>query len=121
MSTNNFLFYATQILAGLVRDLLLFPAWWYTRGLLETAERIMTFWAHSLKALNLLVWMKNIFVPMYGQRDFTGVLVSIFMRIVQIILRSIGFIFLLIVGVVAMLLWILAPVLIAWQIIYQII
>lgn len=119
MSTNNFLFYATQILAGLVRDLLLFPAWWYTRGLLETSERITAFWANSLKSLNLLVWLKNIFVPMYGQHDFTGVLVSIFMRIVQIILRSIGFAFLLVAGIVALLLWILAPVIIGWQIIYQ--
>lgn len=119
MSTNNFLFYATQILAGLARDLLLFPLWWYTKGLVETSQRITTFWAQSLKALNLLVWMKNIFVPMYGQRDLTGILVSIMMRIVQIILRSIGFAFLLIAGVIALLLWITAPVLIAWQIIYQ--
>ncbi len=120
MSTNNFLFYATQILFGLTRDLLLFPVWWYTRGLLETLEKITTFWANSLKALNLLVWIKNIFVPMYGQRDITGVLISVFMRIIQIILRSIGFVFLLIVGVVALLLWILMPLLVAWQIIYQI-
>jgi hypothetical protein len=121
MSTNNFLFYATQILAGLARDLLLFPVWWYTRGIMETADRIAGFWAHSLKSLNLAVWLKNIFVPMYGQRDFTGVLISVLMRIVQIILRSLGFVFLLVAGVVAILLWIVAPVIVAWQIIYQIV
>lgn len=120
MPTNNFLFYATQILAGLVRDLLLFPVWWYTRGLFETLDKITAFWANSLKALNLTVWIKNIFVPMYGQRDFAGVMISVGMRIIQIILRAIGFAFLLVAGVAALLLWILAPLLIAWQIIYQI-
>jgi len=116
---TNFVFYATKILADLARDLIFFPVWWYTKGFFELATKISVFWSDSLKGLNLLVWLKNIFVPMYGQRDLTGILVSIFMRIVQIILRSIGFACLLLLGLFVILLWLVAPLIILWQIIFQ--
>jgi hypothetical protein len=119
MSNNNFLFYFGEIVFGLARDLIFFPVWWYTRGFVELAKWIGSFWADSLKGLNLAVWLKNIFVPMYGQRDFAGIAISIFMRIVQIILRSIGFACLLLLGFAVMLLWLALPVLILWQIIFQ--
>jgi hypothetical protein len=119
MPTNNFLFYFGQICAGLVRDLVLFPVWWYTQGLVELIQKVVSWWSDSLKSLNLSVWLKNILVPMYGQRDLTGILISIFMRIVQIILRGFWFVCLLIAGAVVIALWIFLPVLILWQIIWQ--
>jgi hypothetical protein len=80
---------------------------------------INDWWSNSLKRLNLLVWIKNIFVPMYGQRDITGVLVSIFMRLVQIIFRSVAYIFILVSGLIALALWLILPALVLAGIIFQ--
>jgi hypothetical protein len=119
MPTNNFLFYFGQICLDLVRDLVFFPIWWYTQGLMELLKKVTGFWSDSLKGLNLLVWLKNILVPMYGQRDVAGVLISIGMRIVQIIFRGLGFLILLILGTAIIVLWLILPFLIVWQIIFQ--
>lgn len=119
MPTNNFLFYFSQIIFGLVKDFVFLPVWWYSRGLFELVGKIGDFWLDSLKGLNLVVWIKNIFVPMYGQRDFAGVLISVFMRIIQIIFRGIGFIFLLVFGLAVILIWLALPILILWQIVFQ--
>lgn len=113
------MFYFGQIVLGLARDLALFPLWWYTRGFLELAKTVNSFWADSLRGLNLVVWLKNIFVPMYGQRDLTGILISIGMRIVQIIFRSLWFAILLVLGVAVMLAWLALPLVILWQLIWQ--
>jgi hypothetical protein len=71
--------------------------------------------------LALFVWIKNIFTPMYGQYDWQGRLISLFMRIVQIIFR--GFVMLICVGIAVALLiiWIILPPFVVWQIFYQII
>lgn len=121
MPQNHFLFYAGQIILDLLRQLLFFPVWWYGRGSGELLKKCRGFLADSLKALNLTVWLKNLFVPMYGQRDFAGALISFFMRIFQIILRGIGFLFLLIFSVAALVLWWLLPALVFYQIIYQLV
>ncbi len=119
MPSNNFLFYAIKIVGRLVSDFLWFPVWWYSGGLFELLKKIGHFLDYSLKSLNLTVWLKNIFVPMYGQRDFAGVIISVAMRVVQIIFRSIGFVFLLILSLAVLVVWLAAPPLALAQIIFQ--
>ena len=34
------------------------------------------------------VWIRNIFVPMYGSDDIAGRIISFFMRVAMIVLRS---------------------------------
>lgn len=41
--------------------------------------------------LGIDIWIKNLFKPMYGQRDIAGKIISFFMRAFQIIFRSIIF------------------------------
>lgn len=71
-------------------DALYFPVWWYTKGL----RRVAVGCAHYIEEMNLTLapglWLKYMFVPMFGQRDFQGRLMSIFMRIVNIIGRSVA-------------------------------
>lgn len=109
----------SQILINLIKDLALFPLWWYTRGFLNFVMSINDWWSNSLKRLNLLVWIRNIFVPMYGQRDIAGILVSIFMRITQIIFRAIAYVFVLISGLLALAAWLLAPAVVLAGVIWQ--
>ena len=119
MANGNLLFYLGRIIADLVREVLGFPVWWYTRGLALLANKIIDFLGDSFKALNLAVWLKNLFVPMYGQRDIVGWLVSFFMRLTQIIFRGVGWLFLMVVCLIIACLWLLLPPLITWQIFYQ--
>lgn len=66
-----------------------FPLWWYSSGLV-----LMLRWAgnsikNQMQNLGLDVWVKNLFVPMYGTTDVAGRLISFFLRLVMIIGRSI--------------------------------
>ena len=109
----------SRIILGVITDVLFFPFWWYSFGLLNVIRRLAKFVADREKSLALFVWLKNIFVPMYGQRDWQGFLISFFIRLVQIIFRSIILIFWLIVALAAFWLWVALPLFVAYMIIWQ--
>jgi len=117
--SNSFIFYSLQILTELVRDVLYFPLWWYGRGLLNLIMGVAHFLGDKQKTLALFVWVKNIFRPMYAQYDLAGMLISFFMRLVQIIFRSIVMLFWLIFSLAVIIFWILLPPLVIYEIIFQ--
>lgn len=119
MITNSFLFYSLQIFIELIRDILYFPVWWYGRGLVNLIMSLIDFLADKQKALALLVWIKNIFRPMYAQYDWAGLLISFFMRLTQIIFRSLIMLFWLIFSLAIIIFWILFPALVIYEIIFQ--
>lgn len=45
---------------------------------------------NQARNLGLTIWIKNLFVPMYGTADMTGKLISFFLRVVIITARSIA-------------------------------
>ena len=79
-----------HILADLVREILFLPIWWYTIGL----ARMVAWCGRSVKGAaettGLTLWVKNLFVPMYGETSFSGKLISFGMRLVMIFFRAIG-------------------------------
>lgn len=117
--SNSFIFYTLQILVELVWDVLYFPLWWYGRGLVNLIVGLIIFLADKQKALALYVWVKNIFRPMYAQYDWQGMLISFFMRLAQIIFRSVIMLFWLIVCLAVVIFWILFPVFVIYEIIFQ--
>ncbi len=94
----------------LILDIALFPVWWYTEGL----RRVCIGLWHNLQDTNLRLapglWLKNIFTPMYGQRDFQGRIMSFFMRIVNVIGRSVALLFWCIVLLCLLVAWLVVPV-----------
>lgn len=77
-----------EVLRGVASDIILFPVWWYSRGLLLV-------WRWSWQTLQdyaeyfaLRIWIQNLFVPMFGQYDWQSRLISVVMRIVQIVGRG---------------------------------
>ena len=81
---------ARAALVQTARDFVLLPFWWYSAGLLKMMQ-----WFHeSLRSvyamLGLGVWMKNIFVPMYGDTSFVGRMISFGIRCVVIFIRGMG-------------------------------
>ena len=119
--SHNFGTYSIKIIAELISDIIFFPLWWYSRGLLMVVEKILNFLKNREKSLALMIWVKNVFRPMYGQRDWQGYLISIFIRIIQIIFRGFIMMIFVVISIVLLLIWIILPVLVIYEIIFQII
>jgi hypothetical protein len=77
----------TRTLRDVVLDVILFPVYWYTKGLLRMMNWVADTILASTRSLSLNVWLQNLFVPMYGRYDWQSRLISVFMRFVQIIGR----------------------------------
>jgi len=78
MLHNNIAIYSLKIILEVIKDILYFPLWWYSRGFFIFVLGVLNFIKNQEKSLALFVWIKNIFKPMYGQTDWQGILVSIF-------------------------------------------
>ena len=116
---NVFDFYALKNLSFVVKEVFYFPFWWYSRGLWNLILRIKDFLADRERGLALRVWIENIFVPMFGQRDWVSRLISFFMRVFQIIIRSIALFLWLLLCLAVFLFYVALPPLVIYQIIFQ--
>lgn len=70
-----------------------FPWWWYTRGLARVGRwmrRTLRGWE---RAVGLRLWAKNLFVPMFGQTDWQGRIISFFMRLAVLMGRLLQVLF----------------------------
>jgi len=119
MVHNNLAMYAGKIAGEIVGSILYFPLWWYSRGLLNLGNFILQFLSDRQRSLALLVWIKNIHKPMYGQTDWQGRLISLFMRVVQIIFRAIAMAFWLLVAAAIALFWFVLPLFVFYHILFQ--
>ena len=70
-------------------DFLYTPVWWYSRGLWKQVKGVAGSVVARHRDLAIDVWLKNIGKPMYGQYDFWGRLISLFVRVAEIIGRFI--------------------------------
>jgi hypothetical protein len=73
-----------------LKELVLLPVWWYTTGLGLVLAWTGRSFKGSVKFFDLDVWVKNLFVPMYGEEGFTGRAISFGVRLFMIIIRSVG-------------------------------
>ncbi len=101
-----------------ILDIFYFPIWWYTKGALHVLR-----WCFNLLKLgneNLApgLWLANLFVPMFGQFDWQGRIVSFLMRLVQIFARTVALAVWLNLCLVLFLGWLALPVLVFWGMIF---
>lgn len=111
MISHNFFIYIGKIILQIVGDILYFPIWWYSVGFTRAAAAVFRFWRSREASLGFSIWVKNIFVPMYGQRDIAGRVISFFMRLIQIIFRGAILLVWLALAVSALLAWLAFPIL----------
>lgn len=102
---------AKLVLAETAGSVIRFPYWWYTDGLSKTVQWVANSLMYRWRSYAIGIWSRNMFVPMYGQYDLTGRLVSFFMRFIILILRSVGFVAEALAYGVLLVVWCLAPVL----------
>lgn len=93
----------------LVGDALAFPVWWYTAGFLKFLGWLGMQARAQWHTIGLGVWLKNLFVPMFGQADAWGRVISFFMRLGQIIGRGIWYLAALVLIALAAVLWVIFP------------
>lgn len=81
---------ARAALVQTAREFLLLPFWWYSAGLLKMIELVRGSIRDVSKTLGLGVWVKNLFVPMYGDETFVGRMISFGIRLFVIVFRGIA-------------------------------
>ena len=96
---------------------LYFPLWWYTGGIKYAATSCFNLLSAGNVQLAPGLWLKNIFVPMYGQYDIQGRIISFLMRLFQIIIRGFALFIWLIACFMLFFAWLLIPVVIGWGLI----
>jgi hypothetical protein len=119
MTDNNFLTYSVKIILQIFGEILYFPWWWYSTGFARWLIVLSKFWLNLEKVLGLGVWVKNIFVPMYGQRDLASRAISFVMRLIQIIIRGLALLFCSAIILSLAILWLALPVFLIFALSYQ--
>lgn len=100
---------AKYLFVDLAGSVIRFPVWWYTSGASGVARWLVRELGYRWKSYNFVIWMRNFFVPMYGQYDWSGRLVSVFMRFVVLVGRIIALAIEAVVYVALFALWLAAP------------
>ena len=103
-----------KVIIEAILDLFYFPIWWYSVGMLHFGRWCNGFFLGGYEIFAPGVWLRNIFVPMYGQYDIQGRLISFFMRVVQIIFRSAAALVWLAVSLVIFIGYLVLPLLIGY-------
>lgn len=104
-----------------VQSIIFVPIWWYTRGTLQMARLVTRSVGDYESALSVGVWLKNLFVPMYGSRDITGRLISFIVRLAQIIGRSLFLLVYAIAMIVLLLIYLALPIIVGVEILIHLV
>ncbi len=100
----------TGVAAEAVFDVVRFPLWWYSQGLVAASRFARDFVVGYERSLALSVWLKNIFVPMFGQHDWQSRIISVFMRVVNIIGRGLALVFLVLAALLGLAAYLALPI-----------
>lgn len=120
MQKNLFVTSIKYILVEVFFDILYFPIWWYTKGLSRVSNYCLEKLNTAVRRVGLGVWLKHMFVPMYGDYTREGKIISVFMRLVVLFYKIIMMFFWLIYVLIIFILWIILPVLFIYYILFQI-
>lgn len=117
IKTNNKTIAGTFL--GILVDILIFPFWWYSFGLIKFVKVLLNFLSNQEKFWALSVWARNIFTPMYGLRDWQGRIISFFVRFFQVIFRSVVMIFWMMILSAILFAYLAFPILVVYEIFFQ--
>ena len=98
-----------NIFLEMFKDMVYAPVWWYSKGIIFWLKKISNLVKSGNEMFAPGLWAKNIFVPMFGQYDWQGRIISFVMRFAQVVVR--GFLLGVWVGgcLVLSVLWIIFP------------
>lgn len=99
-------------------DIFYFPLWWYSKGIVYALRQCFALLKSGNESLAPGLWLANLFVPMYGQFDWQGRIISFFMRLAQILARIFGLFLWLVFCSTLFLIWLALPVVVFYGLIY---
>lgn len=100
-------------------NILTFPIWWYGEGLSLAWGHAKSQWGIILRSTGLLIFLRNMAQPLYGDYTRSGRIISFFLRIFLLIFILVWTSLRLTVTLVAFLMHIFALPLVVVMIIYQ--
>jgi hypothetical protein len=115
--------HATAVVRYLAVDLVgafaYWPVWWYSRGLVRTLRGCVDAFVARAQMYGVGIWFRNLFVPMYGQRDLFSRAISVVLRLVVIAWYSflLAAYAVLLAAVAAV--WILFPAAVVFMVVHQ--
>jgi hypothetical protein len=98
-----------KLLLQFFLDFFYLPIWWYTKGFVHLLNGLKNLFDTANIQFSPKLWLKNIFVPMYGQYDWEGRIVSFFVRLGNVIIRSFVLLIWIVILIGMFLLWIFLP------------
>ncbi len=119
--TKNYFLYAPKIIIDFIINILYFIPWWYSKGLVEIVKKSRKFLTRKEEELAIFIWLKNIHKPLYDRYSWQSTIKSVIIRVGQILLRLAILLFWIFLVVFKVVLYLILPILVLWQIIYQII
>ena len=97
-------------LGSLAVNIVTAPFWWYSVGLFVFAQMLAQSLRRAAVTLGIGLWAKNLFTPMYGQYDRAGRIISFFIRLANVIGRSIALAFWALWWLILFFIWIGGPI-----------
>ena len=98
-----------QIALDFLLHMVYFPVWWYTDGLKRAGIYCINLLQSGNEILAPGLWLQNLFVPMFGQNDWQGRIVSVVMRFINVIARGAALLMYAAAVSVIFVLWLLWP------------
>lgn len=91
MQNNAIVLFVRFLVTDIVLDVVRFPVWWYTRGAAQVAGWYGQQLGFGIDRLALIVLLRNLGRPMFGDYTWQGRIISFFVRIVQLAVSIILF------------------------------
>jgi len=113
MPTPNAVLAIKYLAVDIVGSFLYFPLWWYTAGAVRTGRFCVRTVRGKATEFAIAVWLKNLFTPMYGLRDWQGRIISFFMRLLIVTWYSIVLTLLSVIMLLVFLAWLAFPLFVA--------
>jgi len=98
-------------------DIAYFPFWWYTAGFMRVLNGAKNWIAAANMNMAPGLWLRNLFVPMFGQTDVQGRIMSVFMRFANVIGRSIGLLIWILIVLFFLMVWLSFPLFVLYMMI----
>ena len=111
-----FIIVLQRLVVEALLDVFYFPLWWVSFGIKRALLWCVEVFKSGNEWLAPGLWIANLFVPMYGQYDWQGRIISFLMRSAQIIFRLIGITIWLFFCTVLFIVWIVWPLVIVYEI-----
>lgn len=93
----------------MVGKVLFWPLWWYTLGLQQLLGALSKNILEEEHRIGVGLWWRNLLVPMFGQSDWQGRIISFVMRLVVGLFRSLLFVLWFGLALLAIAIWVFGP------------